>query len=523
MLGPVDARVDGVSARLAPQPRAVLAMLLLQAGQVVPSARLVDGLWGDDPPATAANILQGYVSQLRKALGRDLLETREPGYAIHVGRDALDLHRFERLATDGGRALENGQAPAAAERLREALALWSGDALADVAEGDVLRPAAARLDELRLVALERRIEADLACGRDAELVGELETLTAEHALRERFHALRMLALYRCGRQAEALEVYRAARARLVDQLGLEPGAALQELEQAILRHDASLDLDRAQPRTSEARGAHDPRRRPRHRRRRLARDAGRRRSCGMGIASSSSPPRSPIPPRSRPHPPGCGRTASASPSTASRCAPPRSPRSRPAPTSRGSLASRMPSCSSSTRPRGSWRTPAFSACSTRPRATSRCSSTAPLVRGPVLVPFGGADHDWCAVELGAWLARAHETELVLAGSASAVDGRDASRLLASASLAVQRALGVTCRAAARRAHAAVARRRRPEREPRRRRSHRPLAPRRRRSGPHGPRHVARPPHPAGSTRPPPRRAGARLGRDAVHLDRRRLS
>jgi DNA-binding SARP family transcriptional activator len=168
VLGPVDVRVDGVSARLAPQPRAVLAMLLLQAGQVVPSARLVDGLWGDDPPATAGNILQGYVSQLRKALGRDLVETREPGYAIHVGRDALDLHRFERLATDGARALENGQAPAAAERLREALALWSGDALADLADGDVLRPAAARLDELRLVALERRIEADLACGREAD-------------------------------------------------------------------------------------------------------------------------------------------------------------------------------------------------------------------------------------------------------------------------------------------------------------------------------------------------------------------
>ena len=173
----------------------------------------------------------------------------------------------------------------AAEQLREALALWSGDALADVAEGDVLRPAAARLDELRLVALERRIEAELACGREAELVGELESLTAEHALRERFQALRMLALYRCDRQAEALEVYRAARARLVEELGLEPGSALQELEQAILRHDASLDAD----------GRDRQRPRPvahtilvavaRARRRRVSRGAGRAARAGRGAGA----------------------------------------------------------------------------------------------------------------------------------------------------------------------------------------------------------------------------------------------
>jgi len=441
VLGPVDARVDGVSARLAPQPRAVLAMLLLQAGHVVPSTRLVDGLWGDDPPATAANILQGYVSQLRKALGRDLVETREPGYAIHVGRDALDLHRFERLATDGARALENGQAPAAAEQLREALALWSGDALADVAEGDVLRPAAARLDELRLVALERRIEADLACGREAELVGELETLTADHALRERFHALRMLALYRCDRQAEALEVYRSARGRLVDELGLEPGAALQELEQAILRHDASLDLD-GRNRARPTRAAHtilvavldidaadalvklaEP----------LVRDADRE----LVIASTVADP-----------------AALASASTGLR-----SHRERLV---LDGVAVRAAAFTSLTPGADLARlareqdaelllvdAPAGLLEDARLLALldEAACDVAVLVDGasrpgPVLVPFGGADHDWCAVELGAWLARAHETELVLAGSASAADGRDASRLLASASLAVQRALGV---------------------------------------------------------------------------------
>ena len=441
VLGPVDATVDDVSVRLAPQPRAVLAMLLLQAGRVVPAARLVDGLWGDDPPATAPNILQGYVSQLRKALGRDVVETREPGYAIHVGRDALDLHRFERLATDGARALGRGQAPLAAEQLREALALWSGDALADVAEGDVLRPAAGRLDELRLVALERRIEAELACGREAELVGELESLTAEHALRERFQALRMLALYRCDRQAEALEVYRAARARLVEDLGLEPGSALQELEQAILRHDASLDADgrdRQRPRpvahtilvaaleldaVESLVALAEP----------LVRDAERE----LVIASAVSEP---------------GLLAEAS----SRL---RAHRDRLV---LDGVAVRAAAFTSLTPGADLARlareqeselllvdAPAGLLEDARVLGLldEAACDVAVLVRGEarpgvVLVPFAGADHDWCAIELGAWLARSRGTELVLAGSAAAADGRDASRLLASVSLAVQRALGV---------------------------------------------------------------------------------
>ena len=422
MLGPVDATVDDVSVRLAPQPRAVLAMLLLQAGRVVPAARLVDGLWGDDPPATAPNILQGYVSQLRKALGRDVVETREPGYAIHVGRDALDLHRFERLATDGARALGRGQAPHAAEQLREALALWSGDALADV-------------------ALERRIEAELACGREAELVGELESLTAEHALRERFQALRMLALYRCDRQAEALEVYRAARARLVEDLGLEPGSALQELEQAILRHDASLDADgrdRQRPRpvahtilvallelgaVESLVALAEP----------LVRDAERE----LVIASAVSEP---------------GLLAEAS----SRL---RAHRDRLV---LDGVAVRAAAFTSLTPGADFARlareqeaelllvdAPAGLLEDARLLGLldEAACDVAVLVRGKarpgvVLVPFAGADHDWCAIELGAWLARSHGTELVLAGSAAAADGRDASRLLASASLAVQRALGV---------------------------------------------------------------------------------
>ena len=242
VLGPVEAVIDGRPARLSPRQRSVLAVLLLHAGQVVPTNRLIDAVWGDHPPDTAANVLQGYVSQLRKALGKTAVETRDPGYLLRVDPGALDLHRFERLATDGARALEDGRPEEAAQLLREALALWRGEALADVADGDVLRPAAARLDELRLAALERRIDADLAGGHHGETIGELEELTAAHPLRERLRVLQMLALYRCGRQADALEVYRTTRARLVDELGLDPGAALQDLEQAILRHDGSLDL-----------------------------------------------------------------------------------------------------------------------------------------------------------------------------------------------------------------------------------------------------------------------------------------
>ena len=440
VLGPVDATVDGVSVRLAPQPRAVLAMLLLQAGRVVPSARLVDGLWGDDPPATARNILQGYVSQLRKALGRDLVETREPGYAIHVGRDALDLHRFERLATDGARALENGQAPAAAERLREALALWSGDALADVAEGDVLRPAAARLDELRLVALERRIEADLACGREAELVGELETLTAEHALRERFHALRMLALYRCDRQAEALEVYRSARGRLVDQLGLEPGAALQELEQAILRHDASLDLDVIATAHVRAGAAHtilvavldidaadslvalaDP----------LVRDADRELVIASTVAEPAGSP---------PRPPGFGRTASASldgvtvRAAAFTSLTPGADLARLAREQDAELLL-------VDAPAGLLEDARLLACSTRRRATSRCSSTAPPAPAPCSCR-SAAPTTTGARSSSARGSRAHTRRT----SCSRVDlvGRRPRREPAPCQrvLAVQRALGV---------------------------------------------------------------------------------
>ena len=241
LLGPLEALAEGRPLRIGgSRPRAVLAVLLLHAGHVVPSTRLIDEVWGDNPPDTASNVLQGYVSQLRKQLGRAAIERASRAYLLRVEREALDLDRFERLATEGASALTAGQPEQASHLLADALRLWRGPALADVVEDGILRAEAARLEELRLVALERRIEADLACGRHADVVGELQTLAADWPLRERPCALLMLALYRGGRQADALAAYRAARATLVDELGIEPGATLQELERAVLRQDPAL-------------------------------------------------------------------------------------------------------------------------------------------------------------------------------------------------------------------------------------------------------------------------------------------
>jgi len=213
--------------------------LLLNANEVVSSDRLLEALWGEHPPDSGAKALQVRVSQLRKALGPagSLVLTRAPGYLLALEGEQLDLSRFERLVAEG----EEADPPLAAVRLREALALWRGPALADLAFESFAQPAIARLEELRLVTLEKRIDADLALDRHAEVVAELEALAAEHPLRERVRAQLMLALYRCGRQADALAVYQSARRELVEELGIEPSRSLRELEQSILRQDPGLD------------------------------------------------------------------------------------------------------------------------------------------------------------------------------------------------------------------------------------------------------------------------------------------
>ncbi len=226
--------------------RALLAVLLLHANEVVSSDRLIDEIWGGEgAPATAPKIVQGYVSQLRKVLsdeGSSILVTRSPGYALQLGPGELDAEHFVTLLGKGRAAMAAGAADDAATLLREALGLWRGPPLADFAYDSFATEEIARLEELRLSAVEERIDADLALGRQADLVPELETLVAHHPLRERARGQLMLALYRCGRQAEALQVYQEARRTLLAELGLEPGRALQQLEQAILQQDLSLDL-----------------------------------------------------------------------------------------------------------------------------------------------------------------------------------------------------------------------------------------------------------------------------------------
>ena len=224
------------------KPRALFAALALEPGRVVSVDRIVEALWPGDPPETAAHAVQVYVSQLRKALGPAIV-TRVPGYVLELDPERVDAHRFARLAQEGRAALEGGDAAAAEVALREALALWRGPALADFLYEPFAQTQIARLEELRTVVVEERIDADLALGRHVELVAELEALVQAEPLRERPRAQLMLALYRSGRQADALAAYRQARETLVEELGIDPGPELRELEAAILRQDASLLLE----------------------------------------------------------------------------------------------------------------------------------------------------------------------------------------------------------------------------------------------------------------------------------------
>lgn len=242
ILGPFEAIMRGEPLEVgAGKQRALLALLLLRSGEVVSTDRLIDALWEEGPPASALNSVHVYVSQLRKALGNGRLETRGRGYLLALEPEQLDLGRFERLLGEGRALLAGGKPEPAAETLRAALALWRGPPLSDFASEPFAQGEIARLDELRLTALEERIEADLALGSRDELVPELEALVREHPLRERLRAQLMLALYRSGRQAEALDAYRQARRLLAEELGLEPGRTLQELEGAILRQEPQLD------------------------------------------------------------------------------------------------------------------------------------------------------------------------------------------------------------------------------------------------------------------------------------------
>jgi DNA-binding SARP family transcriptional activator len=240
ILGPVDALDGGRAVPLpAGKPLALLRVLLLNRNRVVSAEALIDELWGEEPPETAAKALQGHVSQLRKALGADRVVTKAPGYSVRVEEGELDLDRFERLAGEARERLAASEPARARKLLEEALALWRGPALREFRE-PFADAASSRLDELWLAAQEDALEAEVETGRHADALPELEALVAAHPLRERPRELLMVALYRSGRQADALELYRRTRELYVDELGIEPGPPLQELERAVLRQDPAL-------------------------------------------------------------------------------------------------------------------------------------------------------------------------------------------------------------------------------------------------------------------------------------------
>jgi DNA-binding SARP family transcriptional activator/ABC-type glycerol-3-phosphate transport system substrate-binding protein len=242
VLGPVEVtRDDGPLTLGGPKQRAVLAHLLVRANDLVPADVLIDLVWGEDPPEAARGTLHSYISHLRKALGWDRIESRPPGYVLRVSNEELDAARFESLLNEA--RLANGSPGRASNVLREALALWGGPPFADLAAEPALASEIARLDELRWQALEERIAADLAEGRHADVIGELESLTRELPLRERLWELLMLALYRSRRPADALGAYERAKDALARELGVDPSPDLRRLHERILREDPQLDLE----------------------------------------------------------------------------------------------------------------------------------------------------------------------------------------------------------------------------------------------------------------------------------------
>jgi DNA-binding SARP family transcriptional activator len=414
-------------------------MLLLHANEVVSTDRLIDALWGAAPPPTAAKTIQVYVSRLRKELGDGRLATRPPGYALHVDRSELDLVMFEQLVGEAARS----DPERAADTLREALALWRGPALADLTYESFAQPEIARLEELRWAALEQRIDADLAIGRHATLIGELGALIAEHPLRERLRGQLMLALYRCGRQAEALSAYRQAQRELADELGLDPSEELKRLEQAILRQDPALEAAQDAPAmTAPARSLL------------LAPHGLDGVEALIRLAeplATSDPPRELVVAAIVDNVDIASATAALA--------------DRRAQLLTAGVAARAVAFGSRAPGRDLVRLAGQENVEllVRDIAEPRLDDDAVAVLeqapcdvallvaaggsprpGPVLVPFGGAWHDWAALELAAWTARSTDAPLRLIGAVAdrGDEAADASRLLADASLILQRTAGI---------------------------------------------------------------------------------
>lgn len=443
ILGPLEVVERGCTVPLGgSRQRALLALLLTRANEVVSTDRLIDELWGAQPPKTAANTLQYHISQLRKTLAPNApLATREPGYLIQVGPEELDLLRFERLVADA----QHAPSEVSARLLRDALGLWRGAALADLSHESFAQAEILRLEELRLGALGQRVEADLELGRHGELVAELEVLVREHPLRERFRGLLMLALYGSGRQADALGLYRETRRLLVDELGVEPSPGLQKLESAILQHDPALTSLRLAPPPSP---------------RAIMVVAGdsKRLEDLLAIAEplAARPRRELIIARLLRE---AGDLASATAELAER---------RDDLAERG-VQSRVAAYTTSEPGNEAVRlATAYDVdlvlvdvplgflddgllgedlevlLESVPCDVAMLAGSADVAAGPVVTPFGGVEHEWSAIEIAAWLAGALRTTLRLLGTEADPDGgrRDASRLLARASLLVQQVVGI---------------------------------------------------------------------------------
>lgn len=439
ILGPIEVVESDGSIRLGgPRQRATLAILLLEANRVVSVERLAEDLYAGAAPVTAVTQVQRQISDLRKVLPKQVIETRSPGYMIHVLTEQLDLNRFERQAENATQLLARGEAQRAAELLRDALALWRGAPLADLAYESFAQSAIERLDEIRLAALEQRIEADLALGRHRELVAELEQLTSEQPTRERFRAQLMFALYRSGRQPEALDVYRNTRETLMREFGIEPTPRLRELERAILTQDPALDLggaveaDRAvlvlsadEVELDELLAIAEP----------LASTEPRELIVARLLADESS-------------------LATTAASLTARCAS-LSANARSAVFTIDGLARDTVRLARTydvelvllglSQVEDALPNDLAEILDTSPADVALLAGHVDVARGDgVFVPFGGSEHDWAALELGAWLALSTKAPLRLVGTSADPrrDRRDASRLLADASLSVQRLVGV---------------------------------------------------------------------------------
>jgi DNA-binding SARP family transcriptional activator len=436
ILGPLEVWHDGRPVQIGgAKERAVLAFLLLHEGEPVSADRLIDELWGDSPPATARKSVQVRVAGLRRALRGDVVLTHGDAYLVRLKLNQLDLRRFEQMLSDGTNALAAGDPSAAVKTLHEALALWRGPPLADFAYESFAQPAIARLEELRVHALELHVAAELELGLHARVIVELEDLVAAHPFRERLREQLMLALYRDGRQVEALDVYHRTREEFGAELGVEPGPALRKLQQAILRQDPSLDRPLPAPERSILVAPQDARRlaelvavaEPLTKRPRRELILARLVAKGANLAATAL-----LPNEHRDALLARGVSARAITFT-----------SDAAGDDLVRLASEQEVDLLLVDGRPELDNPVLETVLLR----APCDVAVyvgrgePPHQGPVLVLFAGGDHDWAAVEVGAWIARAQGVRLRVAGPAEGIE-RDASRALASVSLAVQRVLGI---------------------------------------------------------------------------------